>query len=68
MELIIGFVDSKKEYTLLNIASDEDIPILSREFIKSDVLLYKAKVEQRSLEDVFVNICLKQTKICNFIR
>lgn len=55
LEMNIDFVDTKKEYTLLNVASDEDVPMLSKELIKSGVLLYEIKVEQRSLEDVFMN-------------
>lgn len=55
LEMDVGFLDSKKEYTLLNVASDDDIPRLSRELINSGVLLYEMKVEQRSLEDVFMN-------------
>jgi len=51
----IAFVESKKDYTLLNITSEEDIPILSKALINAGMLLYEIKVEQRSLEDVFMN-------------
>lgn len=55
LEMDVRFVDSKKEYTLLNITSDEDIPKLSKELIQSGFYLYEVKVEQRSLEDVYMN-------------
>ncbi|WP_232828030.1 ABC transporter ATP-binding protein [Paraliobacillus sp. X-1268] len=55
LEMDLNFVETKKEYTLLNVASDNDIPKLSIELIDSGVLLYEIKVEQRSLEDVFMN-------------
>lgn len=56
LEMDVSFVDSKKEYTLLNISSDEDIPKLSRELFESGFLVYEMKVEQRSLEDVFMSM------------
>lgn len=56
LEMDVRLVDSKNEYTLLQIASDDGIPKLSKALIESGVLLYEIKVEQRSLEDVFMNI------------
>ncbi len=55
LEIEGAFVETKKEFTLIHILSDEDIPMLSKEIIKSGTLLYEMKVEQRSLEDVFMN-------------
>lgn len=55
LEIDMIFVDNKKGYTLLQIASDEEIPSLSKALIDSGVELYELKVEQRSLEDVFMN-------------
>ncbi|KPH71786.1 ABC transporter ATP-binding protein [Oceanobacillus caeni] len=55
LDMDVTFVESKKEYTLLQVASDEDISLLSKELIESGVQLYELKVEERSLEDVFMN-------------
>lgn len=54
-EIEMTFVENKKEYTLLQIASDEEIPSLSKALIDSGVQLYELKVDQRSLEDVFMS-------------
>lgn len=51
----VTFVDTKKEYALLNVVSEEEIPILSKGLIESGVQLYEMKVEERSLEEVFMN-------------
>ncbi|MEJ8767685.1 ABC transporter ATP-binding protein [Oceanobacillus sp. HCA-5259] len=55
LEMVVNFVENKKEYTLLQVASEEEILTLSRELIESGVQLYELKVEQCSLEEVFMN-------------
>lgn len=55
IKMDINFVEIKKEYTLLQVTSEEDIPKMTKEIIRSDVHLYEIKVEQRSLEEVFMN-------------
>ncbi|GAA0600274.1 ABC transporter ATP-binding protein [Virgibacillus siamensis] len=44
----------KREYTLLQVSSDDDMPALSKALIDSNMHLYEMKVEHRSLEDVFM--------------
>lgn len=51
----VNFVETYKAHSLLHIHSDEDIPMISRELIESDFLVYEVKMEERSLEDVFMN-------------
>ncbi|WP_077324768.1 ABC transporter ATP-binding protein [Virgibacillus siamensis] len=51
----LTFVGQKKEYSLLNVASDEEIPKLSEGLIESGVQLYELKVEESTLEEVFMN-------------
>ncbi|MFB9973706.1 ABC transporter ATP-binding protein [Allobacillus sp. SKP2-8] len=55
MNTDIIFMETKKDYTLLQVPSEEDLPEVSKEIIQSDVHLYEMKVEERSLEDVFMN-------------
>lgn len=55
LKLDLNLVQTKREYAFLQVPSEEDMPKLSKEIIKSDVHLYEMKLEQRSLEDVFMN-------------
>ncbi|ASK64462.1 ABC transporter ATP-binding protein [Virgibacillus phasianinus] len=55
LEIDVSFLGTKKDYSMLHIASDDDIPILSKKLIDSGTRLYEMKVEQTSLEDVFMN-------------
>ncbi|AIF42903.1 ABC transporter ATP-binding protein [Virgibacillus sp. SK37] len=55
LKLDIILVETRRGYTFLQVTSEEDMPKLSKEIIKSGVFLYEMKVEQRSLEDVFMN-------------
>lgn len=51
----INFVETKEPYILLQVASESDLPRLAKEISNSNYLLYEMKIEQRSLEDVFIN-------------
>ncbi|WP_404451987.1 ABC transporter ATP-binding protein [Virgibacillus necropolis] len=51
----LTFVDTKKDYALLNVTSDEEIPKLSKGLIESGVQLYELKVVESTLEEVFIN-------------
>src|SRR5699024_9876468 len=53
LNLDLTFIESKKGFTVLQVTSEDHMPILSRELMSSEFQLYEMKVEQRSLEDVF---------------
>src|SRR5699024_10264965 len=55
LDMNVSFVDTQKDYTFLNVTSEDDIPKLSKEIMESGILLYELKVEERSLEEVFMN-------------
>ncbi|TCP30925.1 ABC-2 type transport system ATP-binding protein [Scopulibacillus darangshiensis] len=53
--LNLAFVETKREFTLLQLPSDDELPRLTRALLDGGVDLYEVKVEERSLEDVFMN-------------
>ncbi|MFC0013937.1 MULTISPECIES: ABC transporter ATP-binding protein [Allobacillus] len=55
MNTDIIFMEAKRDSTLLQVPSEEDLPEVSKKIIQSDVHLYEMKIEERSLEEVFMN-------------
>lgn len=55
LEIDISFINASESHTQLKMTSDEDIPVLTRAVIEENIELYELKVEERSLEDVFMN-------------
>lgn len=55
LEEDIRFIGKENGYIQLQLAMEENIPALSQLLIASDYKLYEIKVEQSSLEDVFMN-------------
>lgn len=55
LQIDVTFEEDKKDHILLRVASEEDVPALSKEIIASGVNLYELKMEQRTLEDVFMD-------------
>lgn len=51
----LSFLEEKESHTQVQIGSEEDIPLLVKELTASDFLVYELKIEERSLEDVFMN-------------
>lgn len=52
----VNYIQSKNEYTYLNLSSEEDLPKFSSALIESGIHLYEIRVEEQSLEDVFITI------------
>lgn len=48
-------IQAKAGACLLRITSEEQIPILAKELVASNYLLYELKIEENSLEEVFLN-------------
>src|SRR5690625_19467 len=55
LNIHINFIETREDFTWLQVSSEDHLPILSKEISISDYSLYEMKVEQRSLEDVFMN-------------
>lgn len=51
----VTFIGTNKEYALLNVSAEAEMPRLSKGLIESGIQLYEVKVEEQSLEDVFMN-------------
>ncbi|MFU0790757.1 ABC transporter ATP-binding protein [Cerasibacillus sp. JNUCC 74] len=51
----VTFVEINKKVTRLNITSDDEISRLSKALFQSDFSLYEIKIDENSLEDVFMN-------------
>ncbi|SFL60131.1 ABC-2 type transport system ATP-binding protein [Gracilibacillus orientalis] len=51
----VQFVTTKKKYVVVNVPHDNDIAKLSKELIHSGFQLFELRMEQQSLEDVFIN-------------
>lgn len=56
LALEINFSQTKEGYSVVTLRTEEDIPLLSKALIEADYLIYEIKIEQQSLEDVFLNI------------
>ncbi|WP_405100295.1 ABC transporter ATP-binding protein [Oceanobacillus sp. FSL H7-0719] len=56
LALEINFSQTKDGYSVVTLRTEEDIPLLSKTLIEADYLIYEIKIEQQSLEDVFLNI------------
>lgn len=55
LDISLSYLKEEDAYTQVQIGSEEDIPLLSRELAASDFLIYELKIASRSLEDVFMN-------------
>lgn len=55
VELGVKFIETRGSHTLLEIMRDQDIPVLSKELIESDIDLFEIKIDEHSLEEVFMN-------------
>ncbi|SER24010.1 ABC-2 type transport system ATP-binding protein [Gracilibacillus ureilyticus] len=51
----VQFVSSKKPYSVVKVKDDNDLAKLSKELIHSGIQLFEIRIEQQSLEDVFIN-------------
>ncbi|MGP4039668.1 ABC transporter ATP-binding protein [Gracilibacillus sp. D59] len=51
----VQFATTKKQYVIVNVHDDNDIAELSKELIHSGFQLFELRMEQQSLEDVFIN-------------
>ena len=56
LALEINFSQTKDGYSVVTLRTEEDIPLLSKALIEADYLIYEIKIEQQSLEEVFLNI------------
>lgn len=54
--LEINFSQNKDGYSLISLQAEEDIPLLSKALVKADFLIYEIKIEEQSLEEVFLNV------------
>lgn len=50
------FLQEKDGFTYLNLAAEEEIPILTHRLIENGYLLYEIKIAQQTLEEVFMNV------------
>lgn len=54
--LEINFSQNKDSYSLISLQAEEDIPLLSKALVEADYLIYEIKIEEQSLEEVFLNV------------
>ncbi|ENH95598.1 ABC transporter ATP-binding protein [Gracilibacillus halophilus YIM-C55.5] len=55
LDINISFLHTKKDYTFLKVTSEDGLPQLSKKIMESGILLYEVKMEEQSLEEVFMN-------------
>src|SRR5699024_4323741 len=55
LNIKMQFMKKQGQYTVLTIPKEDDIPTLIHELVQAGTYVYEIKVEQQSLEEVFMN-------------